>query len=76
MSNSSRSAATAVSFGTMDYTSGSVIAVLVVFNVGTGTINEWKAEKVGTIVFRIIPRNHLTPLRYRLSLHSRVLGAP
>lgn len=40
------SAAMAVSLGTMDYTSGGVIAALVILNVATGTSNEWKAEKV------------------------------
>lgn len=41
-------AAMAVSFGTMDWVSGGVIAALVVLNVGVGTINEYKAEKVST----------------------------
>lgn len=39
-------AAMAVSFGTMDWVSGGVIAALVVLNVGVGTVNEYKAEKV------------------------------
>ncbi|KAL7006511.1 hypothetical protein EMMF5_003932 [Cystobasidiomycetes sp. EMM_F5] len=39
-------AAAAVSFGTQDYISGGVIAALVFLNVGVGTINEYKAEKV------------------------------
>ena len=39
-------AAMAVSLGTFDYTSGGVIAALVILNVATGTVNEWKAEKV------------------------------
>ena len=38
----------------MDYTSGGVIAALVILNVATGTSNEWKAEKV-RIVFRKCP---------------------
>lgn len=42
-------AAMAVSFGTMDWVSGGVIAALVVLNVGVGTVNEYKAEKVNRI---------------------------
>ena len=35
----------AVSFGTMDFISGGVIFALVVLNVATGTISQYKAEK-------------------------------
>jgi P-type Na+/K+ transporter len=41
-------AAMAVSFGTMDWISGGVIAALVILNVTVGTYTEWQAEKVGT----------------------------
>lgn len=36
----------AVSFGTMDFISGGVIAALVVLNVTVGGYTEWQAEKV------------------------------
>ena len=36
----------AVSFGTMDFISGGVIAALVVMNVTVGGYTEWQAEKV------------------------------
>jgi Na+-exporting ATPase len=39
-------AAMAVSFGTMDWISGGVIAALVLLNVTVGAITEWQAEKV------------------------------
>nr|XP_019014014.1 potassium/sodium efflux P-type ATPase, fungal-type [Kwoniella pini CBS 10737]OCF52795.1 potassium/sodium efflux P-type ATPase, fungal-type [Kwoniella pini CBS 10737] len=38
-------AAMAVSFGTMDWISGGVIAALVILNVSVGTYTEWQAEK-------------------------------
>ncbi|WVF66526.1 potassium/sodium efflux P-type ATPase, fungal-type [Kwoniella sp. CBS 6097] len=38
-------AAMAVSFGTMDWISGGVIAALVILNVTVGAITEWQAEK-------------------------------
>lgn len=38
--------AAVLGFGTQDYISGGVIAALVFLNVGVGTINEYKAEKV------------------------------
>jgi magnesium-transporting ATPase (P-type) len=39
-------AAMAVSFGTMDWISGGVIAALVILNVSVGGYTEWQAEKV------------------------------
>jgi hypothetical protein len=36
----------AVSFGTMDWISGGVIAALVILNVSVGGYTEWQAEKV------------------------------
>lgn len=36
----------AVSFGTMDWISGGVIAALVLLNVVVGAYTEWQAEKV------------------------------
>jgi hypothetical protein len=36
----------AVSFGTMDFISGGVIAALVILNVSVGGYTEWQAEKV------------------------------
>jgi Na+-exporting ATPase len=50
-------AAMAVSFGTMDWVSGGVIAALVILNVGVGTINEYKAEKV-KISLQASPSNY------------------
>jgi Na+-exporting ATPase len=38
-------AAMAVSFGTMDWISGGVIAALVILNVAVGSYTEWQAEK-------------------------------
>jgi len=38
-------AAMAVSFGTMDWISGGVIAALVILNVTVGAYTEWQAEK-------------------------------
>ena len=35
----------AVSFGTMDWISGGVIAALVILNVSVGAYTEWQAEK-------------------------------
>ena len=56
-------AAMAVSFGTMDWISGGVIAALVILNVSVGGYTEWQAEKVslGTQKFiRFGPKNMLT----------------
>jgi magnesium-transporting ATPase (P-type) len=56
-------AAMAVSFGTMDWISGGVIAALVILNVSVGGYTEWQAEKVslGTHKFiRFDPKNMLT----------------
>lgn len=39
-------AAMAVSFGTMDWISGDVIAGLVLLNVSVGACTEWQAEQV------------------------------
>jgi Na+-exporting ATPase len=39
-------AAMAVSFGTMDWISGDVIAALVLLNVSVGACTEWQAEQV------------------------------
>jgi Na+-exporting ATPase len=41
-------AAMAVSFGTMDWISGGVIAALVILNVTVGGYTEWQAEKVSS----------------------------
>lgn len=54
-------AAMAVSFGTMDWISGGVIAALVILNVSVGGYTEWQAEKVslslGTHDFiRLLPK--------------------
>jgi hypothetical protein len=38
----------AVSFGTMDWISGGVIAALVLLNVTVGAYTEWQAEKVSS----------------------------
>lgn len=43
-------AAMAVSFGTMDWISGGVIAALVLLNVSVGSYTEWEAEKVGHLL--------------------------
>ena len=66
--------AMAVSFGTMDWVSGGVIAALVILNVGVGTVNEYKAEKVsyretGVVVFDfIVDADHfLLPIDRRCS---------
>ena len=53
-------AAMAVSIGTTDYTSGGVIAALVLLNVVTGTSNEWKAEKVCVNRGRGTPLSEMT----------------
>lgn len=45
----------AVSFGTMDWISGGVIAALVILNVSVGAYTEWQAEKV------IVPLSLLDP---------------
>lgn len=43
-------AAMAVSFGTMDWISGGVIAALVLLNVTVGAYTEWEAEKVSSVL--------------------------
>jgi hypothetical protein len=47
----------AVSFGTMDWISGGVIAALVILNVSVGGYTEWQAEKVSPClgVIRVYP---------------------
>jgi len=56
----------AVSFGTMDWISGGVIAALVILNVSVGGYTEWQAEKVshclGIQGFIRSPKNMLTYL--------------
>jgi Na+-exporting ATPase len=44
----------AVSFGTMDWISGGVIAALVILNVGVGSYTEWQAEKA-SVTRRFFP---------------------
>jgi magnesium-transporting ATPase (P-type) len=48
-------AAMAVSFGTMDWISGGVIAALVILNVSVGGYTEWQAEKVSSWHQRLYP---------------------
>jgi magnesium-transporting ATPase (P-type) len=53
-------AAMAVSFGTMDWISGGVIAALVFLNVGVGSYTEWQAEKASDLStsFQVLNEMH------------------
>ena len=54
-------AAMAVSFGTMDWISGGVIAALVILNVSVGGYTEWQAEKVSLGAYKVYP---VSPEKY------------